>query len=143
MNKTFCTTLALIFGLLSANVALANEAVLGALLGGGAGAAVGSSIHGRNGAIVGGALGAAAGAAIGAEQNRYRQPLGYYSPPPVYYVEPAYYPPPVYYAPPVRIVQPSVYYIQGGYDRSHRGYRHDRRDWDRHDNGHGYGGHRY
>ncbi len=140
MKKQLGTTLALVIGLLSANVAMANDAVLGALLGGGAGVLVGRSIGGRNGAVIGGALGAATGAAIGSEQNRYQQQsgYGYYSPPPTYYTpQPAYYSQQVYYAPPVRVVQPPVYYIRGGHDRGNWRH-HNYRDSDR-----GYNGRRY
>jgi len=127
MKKQLGIGIALSLGLLSANVAMANDAVLGALLGGGAGVLVGRSVGGRNGAVVGGALGAAAGAVIGSEQNRYRvgqrgdyysPPPVYYSPPPGYYSQQPYYPPQqVYYTQPVRIVTPPVYYIRGGYYR--------------------------
>ncbi len=143
MKNKFAAALALSLGLLSANAAMADNTVWGALIGGGAGAAVGSSIHGRNGAIVGGALGAAAGAAIGSQQYRYQTQAGYYSPPPVYYTpQPAYYSPQVYYSPPVRIVQQPVYYVQDGYGRGYRGH-HNNHDRGRHGNNHGYGGRHY
>ena len=131
MKKKLGITMALSLGLLVSNVAMANDAVLGALLGGGAGVLVGRSIGGRNGALVGGALGAAAGAAIGSEQQyrpRVEQRVDYYPPPPVYYSQQTYYPPqPVYYTQPARMVQPPVYYIDGGYYRSES--RHNHRDW--------------
>ena len=60
--KTRTRTLIASLCILASSSAMANDAVWGALLGGGAGAAIGGSVNGRNGAIVGGALGAAAGA---------------------------------------------------------------------------------
>jgi hypothetical protein len=54
-------------------VAVDGAAVLGGALGGGAGAAVGSSIGGREGAIIGGALGGAAGAAIATSGSKQPQ----------------------------------------------------------------------
>ena len=135
MNKQ-PALIALTLCLLSSGTALADDAVWGALLGGGAGAVVGHSIGGRDGTIIGGALGAAAGAAIGSERGRSR--VEYVAPPPVYYAAPAYrqevyYPPQeVYYAPPVR--QRQVYYVERGYQRGHRRH-HEYRDWDRHDRG--------
>ena len=138
MKKTPCITLALALCLLSANAALADDAVWGALLGGGAGAVVGHSIGGRDGTIIGGAIGAAAGAAIGSERGRDR--VEYVAPPPVRYAAPAYrqevyYPPQeVYYAPPPR----PVYYVERGYARDPH-WRHHPRDWDRDDHGRGRG----
>jgi outer membrane lipoprotein SlyB len=41
----------------------ASQPILGAIVGGGAGAMIGQSIGGRDGAVIGGAIGAAAGAA--------------------------------------------------------------------------------
>ena len=66
---------------------MADDAVWGALIGGGAGAAIGNSVNNRNGAIVGGALGAAAGAAIGSQYNSPR--TEYYTSAPGYYTQPA------------------------------------------------------
>lgn len=112
--------------LLASSTAMANDAVWGALLGGGAGAAIGSSVSGRNGAIVGGAIGAAAGAAIVGD-NGYRRveylPATVYQPRTVYYA-----PQPVYYAAPVPVVAPTVYYVGPGPRGHHhphywRGYR--------------------
>ncbi len=139
MKKQLQIAMLVSLGLLSANVALANDAVIGALVGGGAGVIVGSSMGGRNGAIVGGALGAAAGAAISSDHRRHEGPAmaystGYYAPAP-YYAEP------VYYSRPVRYVAPPVYYFDRGYsrewrrdhdrawDRRHGGDRHYDRDW--------------
>ncbi len=116
--------------MLASSAAMANDAVWGALLGGGAGAAIGGSVSGRDGAIVGGAIGAAAGAVIASENDRQRvvyTPDVHYRPRTVYYAAPQ-----VYYAPPPRIVTP-VYYVP-----TYRGNRHDhlhRHDWHR-DEGH-------
>ena len=136
MKKQLGIAMVLSLGLLSSGAALANDAVVGALLGGGAGAIVGHSIGGRDGTIIGGALGAAAGAVIGSERSRSR--VEYVAPQPVYYATPAYrqevyYPQQeVYYAEPVR--QRQVYYVERGYQRGHRRH-HEYRDWDRHDRG--------
>ena len=142
MKKTLGITLLATLGLVTSTVALANDAVFGALIGGGAGAVIGSSVGGRNGAIVGGAIGAATGVVIASEpRHRHEQRVEYYAPQPVYYTSqrtyytapPAYYPPPqVYYAPPpVRIVAPPTVYLSGGhYDqRHHRHYGHDQHRW--------------
>lgn len=111
--------------LLASSAAIADDTVWGALLGGGAGAAIGGSVSGRNGAIVGGALGAAAGAVI-ASGNNHRQveyvPAQVYHPRAVYYSEQ-----PVYYTRPVRVVTPTVYYVVPERDRRHN--HHHRRDW--------------
>ena len=73
MKKQFAIAATLSLGLLSTTTAMADDAVWGALIGGGAGAAIGHSVNGRNGAVVGGALGAATGAAIGSQyDNRPR-----------------------------------------------------------------------
>lgn len=62
--------LALILLAFSGNVfAVDGGAVLGGAIGGGAGAAIGSEMGGRNGAIIGGAIGGATGAAIGSQQK--------------------------------------------------------------------------
>ena len=119
--------------LLASSAALATDAVWGALLGGGAGAAIGGSVSGRNGAIVGGALGAAAGAVIASENTHPRVD---YVPAPVYHPGPRavyYTPQPLYYAQPVRVVAPTVYYLtpeRGGRHGHHhrvKRYSHDSR----------------
>ena len=132
MKKQLRTTLLLSLGLLSAGTAMANDAVIGALLGGGAGVLVGRSVGGRNGAVIGGALGAAAGAAIGSENRRDRveQRVDYYQPAPVYYEQPAYYPQQVYYTQPVRVEQQPVYIVRGGRDWDERGHHRHDRGWD-------------
>lgn len=108
--------------------AQASQPVLGAIVGGGAGAMIGQSIGGRDGAVIGGAIGAAAGAAaaqsarhgyggygvsVGVGAVGYPPPVYvpappvYYAPPPVYYTPP----PPVYYTPPpVVYTPPAVVY---------------------------------
>lgn len=143
MKKQLGITLAVC--LLSSTAALADDAVLGALLGGGAGAIVGHSIGGRNGTIIGGALGAATGAAIATGSSHgsrvvYSAPPAYI-PPSVVYMPPP--PPPAYVpaysqqvfygAPPVRIEQRTVYYGHGGYERGYRYHRHHQRDWEHDD----------
>jgi len=141
MNKKLRNVMVLSLGLLTAGAAMANDAVIGALIGGGAGALVGRSVGGRDGTIIGGALGAAAGAAIASDRTRvrYEQRVDYYAPAPVYVTQETYYPPQVYYAPPVRVAPRPVYYIEGRYDRGdrwhHRDHGWDRRDhrgWDDH-----------
>jgi len=59
-------------GVIGASPAYAGDArlVLGAVIGGGAGAAIGQSLGGRDAAIIGSAIGAAAGAAVVATQPR-------------------------------------------------------------------------
>ena len=124
---------------LASTPAIANDEIIGALIGGGAGAAVGHSIGGRNAAVIGGALGAAAGVAIANNNSGSRvvhTRSDYYAPPPppAYYAPaPVAYPQQVYYAAPVR-VERRVYYVEDGYSRSYYERRHPRhdRDW-RHD----------
>ncbi len=125
-----------------------GDALLGGLIGGGAGAVIGQHVGGRDGAIIGGALGAATGVAITTDRGRRER----------YVAEPAYGPvreryvaapvyveprPVVYYGPEVRYVERRGhgYYGHPGF---HRGFRHDRHDSDdrggwrgeRHDNDH-------
>ena len=99
--KTRTRTLIASLCILASSSAMANDAVWGALLGGGAGAAIGGSVNGRNGAIVGGALGAAAGAVIATDNGH--EPYRVEHRPQVVYHHPA---PPVYYAPPTRVATP-------------------------------------
>ena len=108
--------------------ALAENQVLGGLLGGGAGALVGNSIGGRDGAILGGAVGAAAGVAIA---GNYRSAPRYYAREPVYYYA---QPTVIYSAPPVYYQR---YEVERG--RHHRhGYDYDRHDrYDRYDRNRG------
>ena len=82
----------------------AADPIIGALIGGGIGAAIGDSTHHRNGAAVGGVIGALIGSSIAHDSNRYYgdryygdryyddryydnryyAPRGYYAPAPVY-----------------------------------------------------------
>ena len=135
MNKNLLNAMVVSLGLLTAGVAMADDAVIGALIGGGAGALVGRSIGGRDATIIGGAIGAAAGAAIGSDRSRvrYEQRVEYYNPAPVYVAQETYYPAPVYYAPPpVRVSPPTVYYVEGR-RLPDRHWRHHDHRWDRHD----------
>lgn len=54
------------------SAAQAGDALIGALVGAGAGLVVGHAVAGRDGAIVGGGIGAIAGAAIGSHHHRSR-----------------------------------------------------------------------
>ena len=146
MKKSFSILMALSFGVLSANAALANDAVLGAIVGGGVGAVVGNHVSGRDGAIIGGAVGAAAGAVIASDNEpHHRRPVYGYAPQPpvrvyapapayapVYAPAPVYSPAPVYYAPPpVRVVDAPVVYVPAHPAPRHWREDHHRRhhDW--------------
>jgi hypothetical protein len=137
----------LIIATLAATAALATlstradaaDPVLGALIGGGIGAAIGNSVHHHNGAAVGGVLGAITGAAIANDVNRsyYYGDGGYYAPSaPAYSYGPDYYaaPAPSYYAPPPPVYYGPAYYpaatvvIGTGRYYGH-GYRHHHRRW--------------
>ena len=107
-------------GTLSTTASAQGDPVLGALIGGGIGAAIGHSVNGNNGAWVGGAVGALTGASIAANSGDYYGGGRYYGPTPAYvapapaYYGPAvtYYPPaPAYYAPVVYRARP-VYYAR-------------------------------
>ena len=135
MNKNLRNVMLLSLGLLSASAAMADDAIWGALIGGGAGALVGRSVGGRNGAVIGGALGAATGVAIASDRHpvRVQQRVEYYPSAPIYVAQETYYPPQqVYYSEQVRFEPPPVYYIEGRHDRGPR-WRHHERNWDRHD----------
>ncbi len=138
---------------LSIGKAQAADPLLGALIGGGIGAAIGDNSHHRNGAAVGGVLGAIVGSSIAADSNRYYGGGygggGYYGGGSSYYSEPVYYAPryaapaPVYgyYSPapvygyysPAPVYGSTIIYTSGSryYDRGHhhRHYRDDRRYW--------------
>ena len=98
---------------------------VGALAGGGLGAAAGSNLArggGRTGgAIIGGVLGALAGSSVGHSTCAPPPPVGYAPPPQAYAPAPTYYseaPPPAYapaYAAPVYAAPPpaTVYYEPG------------------------------
>lgn len=127
MKKQIAASALLSLCLLSAN-AMANDAILGAVLGGGAGAFVGHSIGGRDATIIGGAIGAAAGAAIASDNDRRHvrvvERRVTYVAQPTYYAPP---PRPVYHVQPVRVVQAPVYYVHGR-KVSHHQYREWQRD---------------
>jgi hypothetical protein len=127
-------TLATAVGLAAISTkAEAGDPVLGALIGGGIGAAIGHSANGHNGAAVGGVLGAIVGSSVAANSGPYYgdgyyggDP--YYAPAPAYYPPaPAYYPPaPVYYEP--AYAAPSVGVVFSSYPHyDHRYVRHDYR----------------
>ncbi len=124
-----------------------DNALFGAVVGAGIGAAIGHNVHGRDGAVVGGAIGAIAGASVTARSSSYYD-TGYYGTPPAavyapdrgYYVAaPEYYQAaPAYYAFPRYQYTPRVEYdhYYGArhvdHDRAHDGSHSDRRG----DNGH-------
>jgi len=54
-----------------------GDALLGGLIGGGAGAIIGNQVGGRDGAIIGGALGAATGVAISTDRGSRGYSHGY------------------------------------------------------------------
>jgi hypothetical protein len=113
--------------------AAAGDPVLGALIGGGIGAAIGHDVNRHGGAAVGGVLGAIVGSSIAADSGPYYRD-GYYEPAPRYYAEPAYGPAyygPAYY-PAATVVYSSGprygYYGHRDYRRDYRG-GHDNRRW--------------
>ena len=130
---------ALAAGTLSTSASAQGDPLLGALIGGGIGAAIGHSVNGVHGAWAGGAIGAVTGAAIaGAPYNGggYYGPPGayvapapapaYYGPAPYYRPAPAYYAPPVVY-PPRPVVYGRPYYAPryvayGGYGYRYGGH---------------------
>lgn len=137
--------------------ASAGDPVVGAIIGGGAGAIVGHAVGGRDGALVGGAIGAATGVALATDRNRNNTRETYYERDrdddrydrrTVVYERPRYAPPPrvvVYERPePRHITYVRTTYVERGphWDRGyHRGWKHDRWDrddrndrWDRDDN---------
>jgi len=127
MNKKLAIAL-LSVGMLSANAARADDALLGALLGGGAGVLIGHSIGGRSGSVIGGALGAAAGVAIASEGQRPR--AAYLAPAPVVYgPQPVYVSQPVYAAPPLVVESVPLRY------EDHRYWAHERWDHEHHHHG--------
>ena len=131
--------------------AQAGDPLVGALIGGGIGAAIGHDVNRHGGAAVGGLLGAVVGSSIAADSGPYYS-RGYA---PAYGYDGGYYAPAPVYAEPVYAgpVYPSygVSYVYGGgpryyYGDRDRGYRRDwregrrdghegRRDW-REDNRH-------
>ena len=112
----------------------AGDPLLGALIGGGIGAAIGNSANHHNGAAVGGAIGAIVGAGIATADNRYygdpyygqgyapppAPAYGYAAPPaPVY---PAYYAPAPVYAAPSIVIGYSTGYPYRSHYYGHRHY---------------------
>ena len=125
------TTVAAMAAATLSTQALAGDPVLGALIGGGIGAAIGNGVSGhRDARIVGGVLGAIVGSSIAANSGGYYDD-GYYAPSAGYYG-----PAPVYYGPSV-VYSSRPVYVRGypRYATYGRGYAPDRRDWrgyDRH-----------
>ena len=116
-----------------------DDALLGALVGAGIGAAIGHNAHGRDGAVVGGAIGALAGASIAASSDRYYDEG--YPVSPVYYGAPStyYQTAPVYYGRPSFVyATPRVDYVRYHWPRYvQHGRQNDHGRYDRHgDNGH-------
>lgn len=124
----------------------AADPVLGALIGGGIGAAIGHDANRHHGAAVGGVVGALIGSSIASSSNGYYYgdryydaryyDRGYYAPPsygyyapaaPVYYSAP-YYAPPAFGATIVYDGGPSYRYRDHRY-RDHRYYRGERRQY--------------
>ena len=69
--------IALLLSVSASAFAVDGETLLGGVLGGAAGAAVGQNLGGREGAIIGAAIGGGAGAAIGSQSDGYRGGEGY------------------------------------------------------------------
>jgi len=121
-------------GTISTQAYANGDALLGALVGGGIGAAIGHNVHGRDGAAVGGVIGALAGAGIAASSDRYYD--GRYQAVPVYYGDSYYQTAPVYYGPPAVVyAPPRVNYVGYRWPRyvSHGRAQNDYGRHDRHD----------
>ena len=123
MKKTLLTSFVLA-GLLATTSAQANEAVVGAVIGGGMGGLIGQSVGGRDGAVMGGLVGAIAGAAL-ARNNDHRHVHARHGAP-AYYAHPAprYYATPAHYGRPV-VTTPVYYRGRPEWRRNH----HDRHDY--------------
>lgn len=80
--KRMLTISALLLATTFSATALAgsNDAVLGAMVGGGTGALIGHSISGRDGALIGGALGAFTGVALATADRGRERPVVYEQP---------------------------------------------------------------
>ena len=117
-------------GIFGGNAAQANDAIVGAIIGGGTGALIGQSLHGRDGAIVGGAVCAAAGIALATDRRERRSE---------YAQAPNYRQPIVVSAPTPRYERYERYEAERDYRhyrpshrRHHHHWRHEsRRHWDR------------
>ena len=110
-----------------------GDALLGGLIGGGAGAVIGNHIGGRDGAIIGGALGAATGVAITTDRGSRGYRGERYVAAPVYApVRERYVAAPVYVQPRrVMYYEPEVRYVKRrghGY-WEHREFHHGHRGW--------------
>ncbi len=81
--KRMLTISALVLTTMSAGAFAGDrDAVVGAMVGGGAGALIGHSVNGRDGALVGSAIGALAGVAIAtSDHDGYRSGNDYREPP--------------------------------------------------------------
>ena len=123
--------------------ARAADPLLGALIGGGIGAAIGHDVDRRGGAAVGGVLGAVIGSSIAADSHRYYDGdydrgyygRGYYGGERYYAPSYAYAPPPAYYYAPRPVYGATIVYSSGPRYRDHghrhyRDYRRDHRHWD-------------
>ena len=128
MKRNIGACIVLSLGLLSANVALAGNTALGALLGGSVGAIVGQQIGGHDGTLIGGAVGAVAGAIIASENDDHRHRRYDYAPSypsrVVHAPAPAYRSAPVRYTPPARVVRQPVYVSSPAKARQNQGYGH-------------------
>jgi hypothetical protein len=124
MKTRFGFVFSLLLVLSSINAAQAgNNAVAGAIIGGGLGAIVGHQVGGRDGAVIGGAVGAVMGTIITSEGDHRHRRGGYYAPPARIYAPAPVYAAPVYYRGPrpiVHVPPPSP-----------------RNQWNRHSGGHG------
>ncbi len=123
-------TAALAMGAVSTQASAADP-LLGALIGGGIGAAIGHDVNRHNGAAVGGVLGAIVGSSIAAESNGYYDrgynDRGYYAPAPAHYGDEYYAPAPAYYGPayypaPVVVYSSSPRYGYRSYGHDYRWY---------------------
>ena len=71
LNRMLGAAMVFSLGVITSSAALANDALIGAVIGGAAGALIGNTMGGDEGMVAGGALGAAAGAAIGYQSDRH------------------------------------------------------------------------
>ena len=112
-----------------------SNGLLGAIIGGGIGAVLGSNVaanhHRSDGGLVGGGVGALVGASVGSSSANCNRPAyapppqAYAAPPPVAYAAP---PPPAYYAPPPMVEgpPPPAYYAPAAGPAFVYGYRGER-----------------
>jgi uncharacterized protein YcfJ len=127
------STLATVFAPATAQ-AHDDDVVIGALIGGIAGAAIGNNMGGQDSALVGAAIGGLAGAAIGSSNSRYEapHPVAYRRAPVVYAAVP---PAPVRYVPvvytPEQVTFPQTVVYQDRHEWRER--RHGRQGWRGHE----------